>query len=254
LDLDPIKVKLMHKESGEGWTLEYANKVETEYRRHLYLMKMFPGETAPVVDVDTFWHYHILDTMKYAADCDAVFGYFLHHFPYIGMRGEVDAAALQQMGVRAQQLYEETFGEPCPLLASEPVATAWCSETVTQAGSGTQATAWCSETVGRPIVIGQQPVAWCSTPVTQTLANKMQASAWCSDAVTHAAPRGKQTIAWCSTTVMPAIPSGKQAAAWCSDTAMQTRPAGAQAVAWCSDGRMQAIGRFYTERPSLATT
>jgi hypothetical protein len=28
LDLDPIKVKLMHKESGEGWSLERANAVE----------------------------------------------------------------------------------------------------------------------------------------------------------------------------------------------------------------------------------
>jgi hypothetical protein len=82
LDLEPIKVKLMHEESGEGWTLERANAVEFEYRRFLYLMKKFPNEqTAPLVDVDTFWHYHILDTMKYAADCEAVFGYFLHHFP-----------------------------------------------------------------------------------------------------------------------------------------------------------------------------
>lgn len=39
LDLDPIKVKLMHKESGEGWTLEYAEEVEFEYRRFLYLMR-----------------------------------------------------------------------------------------------------------------------------------------------------------------------------------------------------------------------
>ena len=73
LDLDPIKVKLMHKESGEGWSLERANAVEFEYRRFLTLMKKYPHEqTSPLVDVDTFWHYHILDTMKYAADCEAV--------------------------------------------------------------------------------------------------------------------------------------------------------------------------------------
>ena len=28
LNLDPIKVKLMHRESGEGWSLEKANAVE----------------------------------------------------------------------------------------------------------------------------------------------------------------------------------------------------------------------------------
>ena len=112
LDLEPIKVKLMHQQSGEGWTLERANAVEFEYRRFLYLMKRHPNEqTAPLVDVDTFWHYHILDTMKYAADCEAVFGRFLHHFPYIGLRGEDDEQAHERVGQRMQELYETTFGE-----------------------------------------------------------------------------------------------------------------------------------------------
>ncbi len=113
LDLEPIKVKLMHVQSGEGWTLAHANAVEAEYRRFLVLMQMFPEEeTAPLVDVDTFWHYHILDTVKYAADCDAVFGYFLHHFPYIGLRGADDEAAHERVGNRMRELYERTFGEP----------------------------------------------------------------------------------------------------------------------------------------------
>jgi hypothetical protein len=112
LDLDPIKVKLMHEESGEGWTLDQANAVEAEYRRFLYLMKIFPHEAAaPLMDVDIFWHYHILDTMKYARDCEAVFGYFLHHFPYVGLRGEDDLTAHEQMGDRMRELYEATFGE-----------------------------------------------------------------------------------------------------------------------------------------------
>jgi len=113
LDLEPIKVKLMHEESGEGWTLEQADAVEFEYRRFLYLMKKFPNEqTAPLQDVDTFWHYHILDTLKYASDCEKVFGYFLHHFPYIGLRGEADEAAHHRVGERMKELYEATFDEP----------------------------------------------------------------------------------------------------------------------------------------------
>jgi hypothetical protein len=112
LDLDSIKVKLMHTKSGEGWSLARANAVELEYRRFLYLMKTYPNEhTSPLVDVDTFWHYHILDTKKYAADCQQVFGYFLHHFPYVGMRGNEDEQALQRMGERMRTLYENTFGE-----------------------------------------------------------------------------------------------------------------------------------------------
>jgi hypothetical protein len=112
LDLDPIKVKLMHVESGEGWSLEKANAVEHEYRRFLYLMKTYPTEqAAPLMDVDIFWHYHILDTQKYAVDCESVFGYFLHHFPYIGLRGEDDLIAHERLGKRMAEIYEEAFGE-----------------------------------------------------------------------------------------------------------------------------------------------
>ncbi|HEU4851400.1 MAG TPA: glycine-rich domain-containing protein-like [Telluria sp.] len=111
LDLDPIKVKLMHAQSGEGWSREKADAVEFEYRRFLYLMKKFPQEnSAPLFDVDTFWHYHILDTMKYMEDCQVVFGHYLHHFPYLGLRGEDDDALHEQAGERMKQLYDATFG------------------------------------------------------------------------------------------------------------------------------------------------
>jgi hypothetical protein len=130
LDLDPIKVKLMHAESGEGWSLAYADAVEFEYRRFLYLMKKYPNEqVAPLFDVDVFWHYHILDTMKYAVDCQAVFGYFLHHFPYVGLRGAEDVKAHQRVGERMRELYEQTYGErhvrppePSYSIASDKVA------------------------------------------------------------------------------------------------------------------------------------
>ena len=111
LDFDPVKVKLMHKESGEGWSLAHATMIEGEYRRFLCLIKLYPNEPmAPLFDVDIFWHYHILDTMKYAADCERVFGYFLHHFPYLGLRGEDDEAAHRRVGARMKALYEATFG------------------------------------------------------------------------------------------------------------------------------------------------
>jgi hypothetical protein len=112
LDLQPISTRLMHPEAGEGWSPEKTCAVELEYRRFLYLMKLFPNEpTAPVVDVDTFWHYHILDTAKYAADCKQTFGYFLHHNPYIGLRGEGDEEVLHYYGERMRELYVETFGD-----------------------------------------------------------------------------------------------------------------------------------------------
>jgi hypothetical protein len=77
-------------------------------------MKKFPGEcVAPRSDVDLFWRYHILDTIKYAQDCQAVFGHFLHHFPYVGLRGAEELAAHERVAERMRDLYETTFGEPC---------------------------------------------------------------------------------------------------------------------------------------------
>ncbi|MGB9107516.1 MAG: hypothetical protein WCC39_02405 [Telluria sp.] len=123
LNLEPIKKKLMHVQSGEGWTQEKANVVEKEYRRFLCLMKLYPEEeTTPLADVDTFWHYHILDTMKYAADCESVFGYFLHHYPHFGLDGtEIEEQERRDGGQRMQELYEATFGDPYPGSATEEV-------------------------------------------------------------------------------------------------------------------------------------
>jgi hypothetical protein len=192
LDLDPIKVKLMHKESGENWTTQRANAVEAEYRRFLYLTKTFPDESiSPSADVDIFWHYHILDTMKYAADCQEIFGYFLHHFPYVGMRGEDDQRAQQEMDARTRALYERTFSQSARNAESgEP---AWCSVTAKQA--------WCSVTA-KP--------TWCSVTAKPT---------WCSVAAKPA---------WCSVTAKPAWCSVTAQQAWCSVTRAQeffsTRP------------------------------
>lgn len=142
LDLDPIKVKLMHKESGEGWSLAYATMIEGEYRRFLCLKKLFPEEPlAPLFDVDIFWHYHILDTMQYAADCDAVFGHFLHHFPYLGLRGEDDEEAHHRVGARTKELYAATFGTDEAAADGAVVATAWSMTGAANAGADGK-TAW----------------------------------------------------------------------------------------------------------------
>lgn len=112
LDLGPIKFKLMDPEDGEGWTLDRANAVEKEYKRFLTLNRDSEGTIVPSKEIDTFWHYHILDTAKYAEDCDAVFGKFLHHFPYFGLRGDDDAAALEAAFEHTKIMYERRFGEP----------------------------------------------------------------------------------------------------------------------------------------------
>jgi hypothetical protein len=153
LDLDCVIAKLMHAASGEGWSRERADAIALEYRRFLWLMKNFPHErTAPMCDVDTFWHYHILDTMKYAADCDQVFGYFLHHFPYIGMRGEDDLTAQEAAGERMQELYEQAFGKRQYARAVDGAdRAAYCGVAANSAGGA----AYCgvAATIGRARVV-----------------------------------------------------------------------------------------------------
>lgn len=113
IDLSMIRMKLMDPEEGAGWSLADCDRLEPEYRRYLALTRHYPD--LPIVPsklVDTFWHYHILDTQAYAADCEQHFGYFVHHYPYFGMRGDDDAQALGDAYDQTLRLYEEHFGLP----------------------------------------------------------------------------------------------------------------------------------------------
>ena len=115
LDLEPIKTKLMDADEGQGWSREVADRMAVAYQRFLTLLVTHPETTvAPSKEIDKVWHAHILDTMKYAEDCQRVFGYFLHHFPYFGLRGAEDAAQLVQAGDDMARLYEQEFGEAMP--------------------------------------------------------------------------------------------------------------------------------------------
>jgi hypothetical protein len=112
VDLEPIMVKVMDKEEGLGWSLDFTKRVAFEYKRYLTLCLENPDFTmVPSTFVDDFWHYHILDTQKYQEDCQNIFGYFLHHFPYFGMRGEEDAKQLKKAWQESCALYEKRFGE-----------------------------------------------------------------------------------------------------------------------------------------------
>lgn len=111
LDLSMIKRKLKDPEEGMGWTSEECDDVEVEYKRYLTLKRAYPEqEIVPNQSVDKFWHYHILDTQKYAEDCEVLFGYFLHHYPYFGMNGPEDEQALADAFSATAALYEAHFG------------------------------------------------------------------------------------------------------------------------------------------------
>jgi hypothetical protein len=113
VDLTNVRMKLEDTEEGKGFTSEESALAEQEYRRFLALHLMYPdADIVPCHLVDDIWHQHILDTIAYRHDCDAVFGRFLDHFPYFGMRGEDDAKALYEAYDDTLFKYEEAFGAP----------------------------------------------------------------------------------------------------------------------------------------------
>lgn len=113
LDLTDVRLKLADPEDGHGMTQLELDLAEQEYRRFLALHLAFPHEDiVPCKLVDTIWHQHILDTQAYHRDCDAIFGTYLHHFPYFGMRGADDAQALEDAYRDTLDRYRNAFGEP----------------------------------------------------------------------------------------------------------------------------------------------
>src|ERR1700722_2582348 len=90
LELNSVRDALIEK---RGLSLERAEAARAEYVRFLTLLQRKPGfmlipwpNEEGQDDLDQFWHQHILDTAKYAADCNALFGRMIHHDPHV-LRG-----------------------------------------------------------------------------------------------------------------------------------------------------------------------
>jgi len=113
LDLESVKTRMMDPVRGEGWTREYADSIEVTYKNYLTMLAKYPEDAEDIAlsqDTDEFWHTHILQTTKYATDCQAVFGNFLHHEPHLEeitpeYQDKKDASA-----EKTRRLYEREFG------------------------------------------------------------------------------------------------------------------------------------------------
>ncbi len=123
LDLEPIVYKLMHPDPGEqALSLAEADQAVALYRCFLQLCALHPGTAiVPTWQLDHVWHTHMLDTAKYRTDCDHVFGRFVDHFPYAGLRGEEDRRAWRADFARTRRLFREHFGGE---IGTEPAASA----------------------------------------------------------------------------------------------------------------------------------
>jgi len=113
VDLSPILFKMQ----CEGVTLNgdpiNDQDAALAYRRFLTLHLAHPERTlVPNVLIDLVWHHHILDTHKYVADCERIFGTYLHHDPYFGLGSDESFAANQAAWAETRELWEQEFGEP----------------------------------------------------------------------------------------------------------------------------------------------
>ena len=113
LDLEPVKTRMIDAVRGEGWTREYADSIEVAYKNFLTMLVKYPEDADDIAlseDTDEFWHTHILQTIKYANDCQEVFGNFLHHSPHLE---DITPAYLEKKDAsvdKTRRLYEMEYG------------------------------------------------------------------------------------------------------------------------------------------------
>lgn len=126
IDLRPIFFKMQCE--GETLNGEEINfdVAERTYRQFLTLHAGHPERTlVPSELIDLVWHFHILDTRKYAADCERIFGRYLHHDPYFGIGSDESYEENQRAWRETQELWEAEFGEPL-LGAANPCSSKDC--------------------------------------------------------------------------------------------------------------------------------
>jgi hypothetical protein len=113
LDLSNIHMKLADRKEGKGYSPDHLELMEQEYRRFLAMHLAHPdAEIVPCKLVDEMWHAHILDTIAYRDDCEAIFGKFLDHYPYFGMKSTEEAQELNDAYGDTLEIYEHEFGRP----------------------------------------------------------------------------------------------------------------------------------------------
>lgn len=106
LDLTDIVKKVSQ---NHNWNDEQAKYAYQWYLRHLYLCIKYPSLPIAAISksADDLWHQHILDTRKYATDCNLIAGRFLNHTPIYGKPSEFEIAAYN----KTLELYLEEFNE-----------------------------------------------------------------------------------------------------------------------------------------------
>ncbi|GAA8681298.1 hypothetical protein Kyoto142A_09990 [Helicobacter pylori] len=89
---------------------DYVMACMQQYKNFLVLQMVYKNvDFVPNGMIDEAWHQHILDTAKYRKDCDMLFGKFLEHYPYFGLRGKEDENSWNKASDLSEKVYEHHF-------------------------------------------------------------------------------------------------------------------------------------------------
>jgi len=109
---DLIRWKMENSPGNCAISSEESELAIEEYKRFLTLKQDNPEVSmAPTNLMDEVWHFHILDTKRYAADCERLFGRLFHHSPSYGPHESTERqASLAESFERMSSLYLERYG------------------------------------------------------------------------------------------------------------------------------------------------
>lgn len=115
LDLSYIKNYMCSEQyTLPQWTHDDAQIAIQLYKRFLWLVLKYgkQQQIVPTKEIDEVWHNHILHTKKYATDCQAIAGQYIHHDP--SDTSTEDMKKLADNFSITRELYLKEFGESLP--------------------------------------------------------------------------------------------------------------------------------------------
>jgi hypothetical protein len=110
IDFNPI-VKRMVK--ANHWSHAETLEGLKQYKNFLFLKRKYHEKYTipPSIDIDEFWHNHVLHTKKYTEDCNVIFGNYLHHHPHHGENDEFSHKVIENLfEEETQRLHFNEFG------------------------------------------------------------------------------------------------------------------------------------------------
>ncbi len=108
------KIKSQSRLNPFPWTADEWQQGITQYKRYIFILRKYQNGSLllpPSSDIDEIWHHHILDTRHYFNSSFMIFGGYMHHFPYFGMRDTNDYQDLLRAFELTEELYELEYAE-----------------------------------------------------------------------------------------------------------------------------------------------